>query len=402
VSKKQSRDTSAFGSQLRALRKHRKITMKKLAENLSVSESYISRLESGERHPDKELILKMGTLLFPEGNAIELDRLLIAADYTPVNLEHKTGHDDVVEHFQQIIEKNADNFRAYNALIILLIKQGKLTAAQQRIEAGLKRFDNSVQLVVLKAALKLAEGKFDQAVVLQKEALTLFRSYTPPTDLFIKESDLLYNLGDMYFAQGYAAIDRYLQHRNLDDYSFAKKQLAQASESLQEALVQDPDNILILDEHAKVLFNQAYLEESAGKEASYTHAIEAFEWVIHSEHKHLLNYSNLMESMLSLVHAHAKSGHFAVAQQYIDIVECCLPNYWLVHYIKACVYGLLFLKASDDSDYRLGMKSLERACLSENPQNRTRQEAPYDPDLAPLKNHNKKAFKTLMNLETYP
>lgn len=399
MSKKQGRDTSAFGAQLRALRKHRKITMKKLAENLSVSESYISRLESGERHPDKELILKMGTLLFPEGNASELDRLLISADYTPVNLEHKTGRDDVVEHFQQIIDQNADNFRAYNSLIILLIKQGKLTAAQQRIEVGLKHFDNSVQLVVLKAALKLAEGKFEQAIALQKEALTLFEISPPPGESFIRKSDLLYNLGDMYFAQGYAGIDRYLQHNQTTDYTFAKKQLELASKALQQALVEDPENILILDEHAKVSFNQAYLEESAGQAASYTQAIEAFEWVIHSEHKHLLNYSNLMESTLSLVHAHAKSGHFDVAKQYIDIVECCLPNYWLVHYIKACVYGLLFLKTAQEGDYRLGMKSLERACLAENAQNRTRQEAPYDPDLAPLKKHNKKAFKTLMNLE---
>ncbi len=399
MSKKQGRDTSAFGAQLRALRKHRKITMKKLAENLSVSESYISRLESGERYPDKELILKMGPLLFPEGNAIELDRLLIAADYTPVNLEHKTGHDNVVEHFQKMIDQNADNFRAYNALIILLIKQGKLTAAQQRIEAGFKHFDNSIQLVVLKAALKLVEGHFEQAIVLQKEALTLFKISTPSTELFIKESDLLYNLGDMYFAQGYATVDRYLQHRHLDDYTLAKDQLGLAFEVLQEALVQEPNDILILDEHAKVSFNQAYLEESAGKKASYTHSIEAFKRVIHSEHKHLLNYSNLMESMLSLVHAYAKSGQFDVAQIYIDIVECCLPNYWLVHYIKACVYGLLFLEKAQESDYRLGMKSLERALLSEDANNRARQEAPYDPDLAPLKNHNKKAFKTLMNLE---
>lgn len=400
MSKKQGRDISAFGAQLRTLRKQRKITMKKLAESLDVSESYISRLESCERHPDKELILKMGVVLFPEGSSVELDRLLIAADYTPVNLERKTGHDDVVEHFQQIIEKNADNFRAYNALIILLIKQGKHVAAQQRIEVGLKQFDNSVQLVVLKAVLKLAEGKFEDAIALQKEALALFQMQKSSTGLWIKESDLLYNLGDMYFAQGYAAIDRYLRDDGLEHYSFAQDQLGLASECLKEALLQDPDNILILDEYAKVSFNQAYLEESAGKEASYTQAIEAFGRVINSEHKHLLNYSNLMESTLSLVHAYAKSGSFGIAQQYIAIVECCLPNYWLVHYIKACVYSLLFFKTAQESDYRLGMKSLERACFVSEAQNRTREEAPYDPDLASLKNHNKKAFKTLMNLET--
>lgn len=399
MSKKQGRDTSSFGAQLRALRKRRKITMKKLAEQLSVSESYISRLESSERHPDKELILKMGTILFPEGNPAELDRLLIAADYTPVNLDRKTGHDDVVHHFQLMIEKNPENFRAYNALIILLIKQGNLSAAQQRIEAGLKQFASTVHLLVLQGALKLAEGNFELAISLQKAAIDAFSHEIDHANLHFKLSDLLYNLGDMYFAQGYAAIDTYLQSPSQAHYAFAKEKLEQASSVLQDALQQDEENILILDEYAKVSFNQAYLEESAGNKSSYTRAIEAFERVVHSEHKHLLNYSNLMESMLSLVHAHAKIGNFQVASQYIDIVECCLPNYWLVHYIKACVYSLKFATFSQETDYLWSMRSLERASLAKDAQNRTAQEAPYDPDLLPIRRHNTKAFDTLIHLE---
>lgn len=398
MSKKQGRDTSSFGVKLRTLRKSRKITMKKLAAQLGVSESYISRLESSERHPDKDLILKMGSVLFPEGNPAELDRLLISADYTPVNLDTKTGQDDVIHHFQQMIDQEPDNFRAYNALVILLIKQGKINVAQQRVEAGLRRFTNTVQLLVLQAALKLLEGDFEQAITLQKDAVDLFDRYKDD-QIILKKSDLLYNLGDMYFSQGYAAIDTYLQNPEAAHYQFAKEKLDNAASTLEQALQQDENNILILDEYAKVSFNQAYLEESAGNKSSYTRAIEAFERVIHSEHKNLLNYTNLMETMLSLIHAHAKIGNFTVAEQYIDIVECCLPNYWLVHYIKACVYGLKFSTFSEEEHYRLGMKSLERACMAKDTQNRAAQEAPYDPDLVALKQHNKKAFDTLMHLE---
>ena len=63
------------------------------------------------------------------------------------------------------------------------------------------------------------------------------------------------------------------------------------------------------------------------------------------------------------------------------------------------MYGLKFSTFSEEEHYRLGMKSLERACMAKDTQNRAAQEAPYDPDLVALKQHNKKAFDTLMHLE---
>ncbi len=398
MSKKQGRDTSGFGKHLRVLRKKRKITMKNLAKQLGVSESYISRLESSERHPDKELILKMEPILFPEGNPSELDKLLISADYTPVNLDQKTGQDDVVLHFQQLIEKDPDNFRAYNALIILLIKQGNLKAAQQRIETGMTSFKNSVQLKVLDAALQLAQKDLDAAIALQQEALAAYATLDAQAkkQMTLGESDLLYNLGDMYFVQGYGLVDVYLQKKTKSAYTSAHRALEQAADTLARARDEDPDNVLILDEHAKVLFNQAYLEESAGHPSSYTQAIDALQQVIHSEHKLLLNYTNLMESTLSLIHAYAKIREFATAEQHIHMVECCLPNYWMVHYIKACVYSLKYLQTEDSEDYGRGISSLQRAVSAPEKHNRTAQEAPYDPDLMPLQKVNPTAFQDVL------
>jgi len=277
MSKKKNRESSAFGQKLRELRKKRKVTMKHIADQLEVSESYISRLETGERHPDKELILKLGPLLFPEGNDAELDELLIAADYTPLKLDQMTGRDDVISHFQQVLEDDPRNFRAFNALIISLIKQGKFEVAKQKIQEGLRRYDASIHLQVLLGALELAQHNFDQALAYQQDALRAF-DLNPEwaKALYLQRSDLLLNLAVIYFLKGYDGVDTYLQQPEPATYDQARDNLLQASDALRRALELDQDDIYVLDERARVLFNLAYLDESAGKTVAYDEAVAAF------------------------------------------------------------------------------------------------------------------------------
>ncbi len=401
MSKKKNRPTSAFGQKLRELRKKRGITMKHLADQLSVSESYISRLETGERHPDKELILQLGPVLYPEGNDAELDALLIAADYTPLKLEQMTGHDGVIHHFQQVLADNPLNFRAFNALIISLIKQAKYEVAEQKIQEGLQRYASSIQLQVLLGALELARGNHEQALHYQHQALKAFEqeSEKQTRQLFLQRNDLLLNLAVIYFLKGYSAIDQYLQLPNPENYQQAKDYLLQASQALEQALAIDPEDIYALDEQARVLFNLAYLAESDGQTANYAAVVAAFERVITSDDKNRLNYSELIESSLFLVHAYAKNQDFLAAERHINIIECCLPNYWLVHYIKACLYNRKYSLDTQSTWIDKALRSLERALSISDQANRTRLEAPHDPDLQNIRAHASERFKKLLKLE---
>lgn len=401
MSKKMNRSSSAFGQKLRDLRKQRKITMKQLAERVGVSESYISRLETGERHPDKALILRMAPLLFPEGNAAETDQLLIAADYTPIKLDQFTGSDDVIDHFRQVLTQDPENFRAFNALMISLIKQGNYELAQKQLQQGLERYDDSIHLQVLMGALELAQSRFETALAYQREALLAYDRLSPAqaSRLYLQRTDLLLNQAVIAFLQGYAVIGDYLEAPQPELYTAAKGHLQMALQALEEALLAAPEDIYVLDEYARVHFNLAYLEASAGHAASYAATIVAFERVVHSEEKHLLNYSDLIESSLFLVHAYAKQGSFVEAERHIHIVECCLPNFWLVHYIKACLYALKYVQQPEPRALERAFRSLERALALPDAHNRSRSEAPHDPDLVTLRLHDPVRFSNLLKLE---
>lgn len=398
MSRKKKRADSPFGGKLKQLRKQRKITMKRLADQLGVSESYISRLESGERHPDRELILKMEPILFPEGDPVELDALLIAADYTPVQLDTMTGSNDVIHHFRQVLEQDPENFRAFNALVLSLIKQDKLEAAEAKIQEGLQRFDDSVHLQVLMGALEVVRGNFEKALQYQREALDNFNQSEQGSS-FVTQVDMLLNLAVILFLKGYAAIDDYLNASTEKHYALARNNLEQASDSLEEALKIAPEDVYVLDEYARVQFNLAYLEECAGKRPDYARAISAFEQVIHSDEKARLNYTELVESTLFLVHAYAKTHQFDAAEQHAHLIECCLPNFWLVHYIKACLYALKYRAENKTSCLDKGFRSLERAMRVPGKDNRTLSEATFDPDLAPLRHADAVRFDQILKLE---
>ncbi|CPW86769.1 XRE family transcriptional regulator with cupin sensor [Mycobacteroides abscessus] len=65
----------ALGPRLRALRLHRQITLAQLSETTGISESTLSRLESGQRRPTLELLL-----LLAEAHQVPLDELVNATN----------------------------------------------------------------------------------------------------------------------------------------------------------------------------------------------------------------------------------------------------------------------------------------------------------------------------------
>lgn len=395
-----------FGQALRRLRKQRKLTMKRLAERLHVSESYISRLESGERQPSKELILQMGPIFFPEGNTMALDDLLIAADFTPLHLDKFTRHQDVTALFQEALSQNPQNFRAFISLVISLIRQGKIALAEEKINEGFRLFDDQVQLQTLSSALELAKGNYERAIAFQKEALRYFHLSPAKQRLHMELRDLLLNLGVIYFLQGYQAMDQFFllsesqqTEEAVKACEAAEQLLNQARLEFEAALKLAPDDIYILDEYARVQFNLAYLKESRGEAVDYSATIAAFKQVVYSSHKEKLSYHDMVESALFLVHAHVKARQFAEAEHNINLIECCLPNYWLVHYLKACFYSLKYSVTQDPLLLDEALKSLTRAAEIDDEHNRTRAEAVLDPDLKNLRNLRPLEFAQLLKLE---
>lgn len=395
-----------FHAALRRLRKQRKLTMKKLAERVGVSESFVSRLEAGERQPSKEFILQLGPVFFPEGNDAALDDLLIAADYTPLHIDSFTGRQDVIAIFQEALVKNPHNFRAYISLIISLIRQGKLEVAQSKIDEGFRLFDDQIQLQTLSSALELAHGRYLKAIEFQLEALRYFDLNPDSHRLAIERQDLLLNLGVVYFLQGYEFLDSFILAHDQkkakakkEAQQNAEQYLAQARDYFEAALALAPNDIYILDEYARVQFNQAYLNDLAGQKSDYIGTIAGFKQVVHSQEKEKLSYHDLVESALFLVHAHAKNQEFEAAEHNINLIECCLPNYWLVHYLKACLFSLKYNFQADEALLELGLRSLLRAVEIDDENNRTLTEAPVDPDLKALRMLRAAEFAKLLKLE---
>lgn len=398
--------SETFSQALRRLRKQRKLTMKKLAERLNVSESFISRLESGERQPSKELILQMGPIFFPEGNAAALDDLLIAADYTPLHLDNFTGRQDVISIFQEALSQNPQNFRAFISLVISLIRQGKTDVAQKKIDEGFHLFDNQVQLQTLSSALELAQGNYSRAVSFQQEALRYFNLSPDKHRLQIELQDLLLNLGVIYFLQGYEALDQFLLAHESQQAEAAAKARDTAEQLLNQARLQfeaalrlAPDDIYILDEYARVQFNLAYLKETVGECVDYSETIQSFKQVVYSGQKEKLSYHDMVESALFLVHAYVKAHQFEEAEHNINLIECCLPNYWLVHYLKACFFSLKYATTQVPALLDEALKSLTRAAEIDDEHNRTLTEAGMDPDLKILRNMRPLEFAKLLKLE---
>lgn len=70
-------DVPAFGPMLRELRERRDLQMKELAERAGISESFISRLESGDRGLSRETVDALADALAV--SSVERYRMLVAA-----------------------------------------------------------------------------------------------------------------------------------------------------------------------------------------------------------------------------------------------------------------------------------------------------------------------------------
>ena len=170
---------SPFSEKIIHLRKQNGLRMKDLGKITGISESYISLLEAGERQPSREVVKKLANAFFPEGNEAGLNELLIAAGFTPTNIETIAGNKDLISIYEQVLEANIHDFKTYISLVIALIRAGKYKTAQEKIQKGLQIFSDSVQLQALLASLELAKGNYDSAILIQQAAIEQYKLYSP-------------------------------------------------------------------------------------------------------------------------------------------------------------------------------------------------------------------------------
>jgi tetratricopeptide (TPR) repeat protein len=132
------------------------------------------------------------------------------------------------------------------------------------------------------------------------------------------------------------------------------------------------------------------------KKQAYKDTIEAYRQIVFSPRKRLLNYQDLIESTVFLGYAYAKNEQYQEAEYHMNVVEACLPNYWLIHYIKACLYTLEYEKINKETLLDEALDSLETAVLIDDSNNSSRSEALADPDLRTLRTKRKEQFAKIV------
>lgn len=389
--KQNAPEKSPFSMKLALLRKEKGLKMDSLAQAVGVSKSYISLLESGGRQPSRDVVLKLAGALSQQNPEQVRDELLILAGFAPVNTRAISAYQDAIQIYEQSLLSDPNNFQLFSRLILALIKTGRQEQAQEQIQQGLQHFTEMVQLQFLLAQLELSKGHFQAAILNMQTALQHFEQNPVQVPTHLRHADLIFNLGTIYFIQGHSLMGKAIHNR--ETFQQVLEAFATASDYFQQALTETPEDIYMLDEYARLLFNRAYLLNNPN---AWQDTIAIYRRLLIQPHKHELGPQPLMESASFLAHAYTKSGAFDEAELTLGLLSAFNPDYWLVHYLQACLQAQRYAHSNQKNDLHSALQALERA-LELDPQAQT--EAQSDPDLAPLRQAASKAFEKLLKKE---
>lgn len=378
-----------FGERILALREKRGLTRDEIGQRAEVSKTYIGMLESGERQPSREMVLKLGQAFYPEGNQTAWDDLLLLAGFSPLSPLPPEQHPDVIERLELALAEQSDNFKTFSALVISLIRQGHHDQAQARLQAGFQSFSERVKMQALLAMLELSKGRCEDALSTQQFAISLYQQ-DPAREPGVQLADLKLNLGTMHFIYAYEQLANNLPESALISF-------AQAREILAEAARLAPQDVYILDEYARACFNLAYAQNGQAEQSLWQDTISAFNAVLGLESKQSLGLPMLKEASAFLALAYAKCGQMPEAELSLRLLTTFCPHYWLLNYVEACCLCLGYATDPDPQRLDKALLKLEQAASLPDPHNRTRSEAPHDPDLEPLRQHRSQAFQHLFS-----
>lgn len=366
-----------FGEKILSLRLSKGLSKELIGQRAGVSTTYVSLLENGERQPSREVVQKFALALFPEGNALMCDELLTLAGYVPRLGPAPMRQQDLSAIYEQAWLESPQDFQAFSAWLLSLLKQDRHEEAQKLMQQGFQTFHEHIQLQSLLAMLELSKGRIEDAIGSQRLALEQFCAAAEPNPPI--EANLRLNLGTMLFLRAC--------QQGGSEPAAAVHSFAAAREQLQQASALAPEDVYILDEYARVCFNQAQILPEAAAQDAWTDTIAAFQAVLDTDHKAQLGLPMLKEASLFLALAYAKAGQPEQARLCLRLLGLFCAQDWLFHYVSACCLCLGPL-----ADPAPALHHLAYALQDPDPHNRSR-EAPDDPDLAPL--HSLPAFREL-------
>lgn len=389
--KQKSVGKSPFSIRMAALRKEKGLNMEKLAEQIGVSKSYISLLESGGRQPSREVVLKLAEALHSGELESLRDELLVLSGFAPLNVRAISAYQNALQSYEQALSEQPDNFQIYSRFIMALVRSERYTQAQERIQTGLQRFTETVQMQSLLAQLELSKGNYQAALINQETALKQFEVQPSET---VQRSDLSFNLGAIYFMQAHQQMPEAAaglpeaRQQALAGYQ-------QALTYFEEALAEAPDDVYIQDEYARLLFNRAYLLQHP---SAWEETIQAYRRLLTNPKKEELGPQPLMESAAFLAHAYTQAQRYDQAELTLGLLSAFKPDYWLVHYLQACLHSQRQQMSPSNSppdDLEQGLLALRRA-LEHDTSADIRTEAKRDPDLTFLRKQRPLAFEKLL------
>jgi len=152
---------TAMGPRLRAIRRQRGVTLAELAEATGISQSTLSRLESGRRRPSLELLLPLA-----RAHHVQIDELVGA----PPTGDPRVHLRPVRRHGRTFLPltRRAGGLQAYKVII---------PASRRTTAAELKSHEGYEWLYVLNGRLRLALG--DQELVLAPGEAAEFDTHVP-------------------------------------------------------------------------------------------------------------------------------------------------------------------------------------------------------------------------------
>lgn len=369
---------------LSELRRLRGLSRDQLGEKVEVSATYIGMLESGERQPSRELVLKLGQVFFSPQQSTQIDTLLLLAGFSPIHAAMPSTPKDPIELRAEAAEADQANFQAFSAWIMALLKSGHFEEAQRALQTGFQRFSAHIPLQSLLAMLELSKAQYAEAIASQTHAIHCFLQQSSE---YVKLADLKLNLGEMYFMKALTE----------ENTSQAVLDLEAACEQLAQALELAPEDIYIRDEYARASFNLAGLLTGDAAQKQWQHCIECFHQVLAAPNQQLLGNTVLKEASVFLALAYAKRELFPPARLGLQIVAALSPDYWLVYYVQAVCKCLEYQQTSDPDCLQAALQDLKKAAILPDPQNRTLAEAYKDPDFEPLRQHYFEQFQEILN-----
>lgn len=374
---------TALSIKLSELRARRGFSRDELGEKVDVSATYIGMLESGERQPSRELVLKLGQVFFNPQQSAQIDDLLLLAGFSPIHSPIPSAPKDAIELRAEAAEADQANFQAFSAWIMALLKSGNTEEAQGALQKGFQRFSAHIQLQSLLAMLELSKGQYAEAIASQSYAIQCFLQQAAEQ---VHLADLQLNLGEMYFIKA-------LAEQNTEQ---AVLDLQAACEYLAQALELAREDIYIRDEYARASFNLASLLTGSAAQKQWQHCIACFHQVLAAPNQQLLGNTVLKEASVFLALAYAKQAQFHQAQLALQIVSALSPDYWLVYYVQAVCKCLEYQQTSDPALLQAALQDLKKANILPDSQNRTQAEALNDPDFEPLRQHCFEQFQKIL------